>query len=42
LLVHLFLGGFTPPAPYMECGTDPTEDVEPFELGCEDSSVCGN
>ena len=36
LLGFLFLGGAAPPAPFPECGEDPTED----ELGCESFAGC--
>lgn len=35
-LDYLFLGSPAPPAPFPECGADPTEDA----LGCEGSAVC--
>lgn len=36
LLNHLFLGGAAPPAPFPECGTDPTPD----DLSCGASASC--
>ena len=36
LLQHLFEGGTAPPAPFPDCGTDPTADGLSCErLGCE-------
>ena len=35
-LGYLFRGGAPLPAPFLECGVDPTED----ELGCESEPVC--
>ncbi|MBI4604383.1 MAG: PQQ-dependent sugar dehydrogenase [Planctomycetes bacterium] len=36
VLAHLFLGGPPPPAPYPDCGLDPTGD----DLDCEDFAPC--
>ena len=36
LLGHLFLGTATPPAPFLECGVDPTVD----KLPCAAYSAC--
>jgi len=36
-LRHLFLGGPEPPAPFPECGPDPTDD----DLTCDEFAPCG-
>ena len=36
LLAFLFSQGIAPPAPFPDCGADPSED----ELGCDESPVC--